>query len=141
DEVFVRALYRDQLGRAAGQQEVNVWANYVTVLGQAAVARLITNCTEAHDHQVRQMYADFLGRSANGVEELPWVRLLDNGSTWEQVASRILGSFEFEMRANALEGTPDGYANYVRALYRVLLLRTGSAVSSGEVQLWESQLR
>src|SRR5262249_48823036 len=80
-------------------------------------------------HLVRSWYLAFLGRTANGVEEMGWVNLLQAGVKEEQVLSRILGdtvNHEFYDRAQTLvtSGSPD--ERFVQALYQVLLHRTAS---------------
>jgi titin len=138
DERFVEVLYLNALGRLGTLQEIDSWAALFGGPGesqaqsQAAIAAGIEGSAEARDHLVQSWYATFLGRQAQGGEELGWVGLLA-GQTEEQVLSRILGSDEFYNRAQALGfgDVPDG--NYVRLLYQVLLHRAGG---SGEVAGW-----
>src|SRR5262249_54161824 len=94
---------------------------------------------EAQDRLVKSWYLTFLGRPAQGGEELGWVSLLQAGQTEEQVLSRILSDAggEFYGRAQALGfgGTAD--QNYVRALDQAL---RGREAGAGEVDGWVSAL-
>jgi uncharacterized repeat protein (TIGR01451 family) len=131
-ERFVQVLYLDDLGRAGTKTEVDDWVN-----GQLkqpggspqAVAAAIAGSFEADDHLVQSWYFAFLGRQAQGGEELGWVKLLQSGQSEEQVLRQILGDpgHEFYDRAQTLGfgGTAD--QNFVQALYQVLLDRRASS--------------
>jgi hypothetical protein len=134
---FVQALYADFLGRTAAQSEVNVWLNVLPTLGQAGVVNGIIHSPEALTHAVDGFYVKFLGRAAVGSEEMGWVAALQNGQTEEQVLAGILSSPEFAAHANALIGGSNADANYVQALYKLLLNRMGS---TAEVNVWLSVL-
>ncbi len=138
DQQFVQALYVHDLGRAGMISELNGW---VAVLhgpgGQAAVAAGIARSPEALDHLVQGWYQTYLGRQAQGGEELGWVNLLQAGQSEEQVLSDILGGVEFFNRAQTMGfgGTAD--QNYVLALYQLLL---GRSASSNELAGWVGAL-
>jgi glucose/arabinose dehydrogenase len=136
-ERFVQSVYQDVLQRFGTQAEIDGWANQLSGSSTSAIASAIISSHEAHLRLVDGMYFSLLGRIANGTEETGWVNELDQGMTQEQVAAQLLGSQEFAARANALEKTADANSNYVRALYDVLLRRSGN---SGEVQGWVNQL-
>src|SRR5262249_35107044 len=91
------------------------------------------------DYLVKSWYVAFLGRQAQGGEELVWVKLLRSGQSEEQVLSQVLGDprHEFYNRAQTLgfAGTAD--QNYVQALYKVLLGRTAG---NSEVDYWVNAL-
>jgi hypothetical protein len=97
----------------------------------------IGNSQEALDHLVKSWYVNYLGRSANGGEELGWVNLLMKGETQEQVLSQILASPEFYARAQTLSSTGTADQRYVQALYELLLARQPGA---SEVVSWISAL-
>ncbi len=141
--VFVPALYHDALGRAASASELNLWAAFYTTefnaaLGagataaqaqfqaQAAVASDIEHGPEARDHLVRGWCATFLGREAQGGEEQGWVNQLLAGTSEEQVLSGILATPEFYGHAQTLGDSGTADQNFIQALYRLLLGRTGS---------------
>ena len=125
---FVQALYLDELGRAGSAAELN---SQVAVLngsgGAAAVARGIQRSREGRDHLVKSWYLTFLGRAANGTEEMGFVNALLQGRTEEDVLSGILGSGEFFNRAQTLIASGTANERFVQSLYLVLLNRTASA--------------
>ncbi len=133
EQRFVAALFRDGLGRAASAAEVDAWAGRLADLGRTGVAAGILRSREALARLVRGYYGYFLGRAADAAGEALWVGQLGAGSTAEQVAAAFLGSSEFAARANALEGTADPDANFVRSLYRLVLRR---AAGAAEVEAW-----
>jgi hypothetical protein len=97
------------------------------------VAHAISHSFEALLHAVDGFYVQFLGRATVGGEEMGWVAALQNGATEEQVIAGILSSPEFAAHANALVGGANADANYVQALYQLLLHRTASMA---EVNVW-----
>jgi hypothetical protein len=130
---FVQALYNDFLGRNGAASELSQWVNLLPALGQGAVAYAISHSPEALTHAVDGFYVQFLGRAAVGGEEAGWVAALQHGATEEQVIAGLLSSSEFAAHANALIGGANADANYVQALYQLLLSRTGSTT---EVNAW-----
>jgi hypothetical protein len=134
-------LYLDELGRAGSKAELDGWVNgQLNQPGgsQQAVAAGIAGSFEAEDHLVKSWYMAFLGRQAQGGEELGWARMLQTGLSEEQVLRQILGGGqEFYDRAQTLglAGTSD--QNYVQALYRVLL---GRKAGTSEVDNWVNAL-
>jgi hypothetical protein len=130
---FVQALYNDLLGRSGAASELNLWLNVLPTLGQAGVANAIIHSPEALTHAVDGFYVNFLGRAAAGGEEGGFVAALENGATEEQVLAGILSSPEFAAHANALIGGANADSNYVQALFKLLLNRTGS---TAEVNAW-----
>jgi hypothetical protein len=93
---------------------------------QALIAAGVQHTPEAQDHLVKTWYVTFLGRQAQGGEELGWVKLLQQGQAEEQVLSQILASPEFYGRAQTLVAAGSADQRYVQALYQVLLNRTAS---------------
>src|SRR5262249_40163110 len=102
-------------------------------LGQAGGANAISRSPEALTHAVDGFYVKFLGRQAAGGEEAVWVAALEHGATEEQVIAGILSSSEFAAHANALIGGANPDANYVQALYQLLLHRTAS---TADINAW-----
>jgi hypothetical protein len=143
NERFVQALYLDALQRPGSNSELASWAAFFNIpnttqeQAQALIATAIDHSEEARDAMVKSWYVSYLGRAAQGGEELFWVGQLLQGATEEQVLSQILGSAEFFNRAQTLisSGTPQ--QRYVQALYQVLLYRTGS---DSDVQGWVNVL-
>jgi hypothetical protein len=130
---FVQDLYNDFLGRNGAPSEWNGWVSVLPILGPAGLAYDIIHSPEALTHAVDGFYVKFLGRQAVGGEEAGWVAALQNGATEEQVMAGILSSPEFAARANALIGGANADANYIQALYQLLLHRTAS---TAEVNVW-----
>jgi hypothetical protein len=129
----VEALYNDFLNRNASGAEMNYWVGQLSTLGQQGVASAVIHSTEALTDAVDGFYVKLLGRPAVGGEEAGWVAMLQNGATEEQVMADIASTPEFAARANALIGGANVDANFVQALYTLLLNRQGSAA---EVKRW-----
>jgi hypothetical protein len=130
-ERYVQALYLAELGRAGSKQELDGWVTLLppgATSGSLAVAFGIGRSQEGRDHLVRSWYVAFLGRQANGTEERGFVSALLSGQSEEQVLSLILGSGEFFARAQGMALVPAGtpQQQFVQALYRLLLGRTGA---------------
>jgi hypothetical protein len=135
---FIQALYLDDLGRLGSIAELNSWLPVLNGPGgQQAVATDITMSHEASDQLVKNWYFAYLGRHANGTEELGWVAMLQLGQSQEQVLSGILAGPEFYAHAQTLGFGDTADGNYVRALYQVLLNRSAG---SSEVAGWLSSL-
>ena len=143
NERFVQALYLDALQRAGSKAELDSWAalfstpNTTQEQVQSLIATGIDHSEEARDALVRSWYVTYLGRAAQGGEELFWVGQLLQGATQEQVLSQILGTTEFLSRAQTLVSSGTQQQRYVQALYLVLLYRTGS---DSDVQGWVNLL-
>jgi hypothetical protein len=124
-ERFVEAVYLDELGRTGSKAELDGWLPVLNGPGgQRAVVSSILHSAEARDHLVRGWYVTFLGRQANGGEEMGSVNALLAGQTEEMVLSRILGSQEFFTHAQTLGFSGSANAQFVQALYKLLLHRT-----------------
>ena len=138
DEANIQELYLDDLGRAGSKAELDGWVSVLHGAGgtRSLAAQDIAGSMEGRDHLVKSWYLAFLGRQANGTEELGWASALASQSD-EQVLSQILGSQEFFNRAQTLGFGDTADGNYVRALYKLLLNRTAS---SGEVAGWVGQI-
>ena len=132
---FVQALYLAELGRAGSAAELD---GYNAMLnepdGTTAVARSIQRSTEGRDHLVKSWYLTFLGRAANGTEEMGHVNALLQGRTEEDVLGGILGGTEFFNRAQSPFASGTANEQFVQSLYVVLLNRTaGASEVAGQV--------
>jgi hypothetical protein len=137
-EHFVQALYLDELGRPGSKAELDAWVPELSAPGGATiVATAIQHSPEARDYLVKSWYIAFLGRTAAGGEELPWVSLLLQGQTEEQVLSQFLATPEFFTHAQTLVSSGTANERYVQSLYLVLLNRTGSA---SEIAAWVNEV-
>jgi hypothetical protein len=133
-EQFVQVLYLDELGRASSRAELDLWLPLLSAVDNSSqgeqqrflVAQAIAGSVEARDHLVKSWYVSFLGRQAQGGEEQGFVNLLGSGQSEEQVLSTLLSSTEFFNRAQTLVAGSDANANYVQALYQLLLDRSAS---------------
>jgi hypothetical protein len=139
---YVRALYRTVLGRPADNPGLLGWIRSLPAGASRqqiaeGLAAGIENSFEARDRLVKRWYQTYLGRPANGTEELGWVGLLQAGQSEEQVLSGILSSHEFYDRAQRMGFAGTAEQNYVRALYQVLL---GRPAGDAEVAAWVNAL-
>ncbi len=76
DEYFIRALYRQVLGRDAGEAEVAAFrTHFLPAVGRQGSVWVILNSEEHRGNVVRSYYRDLLGRQANpGTNEVrAWV--------------------------------------------------------------------
>jgi len=133
---FIRNLYASFLNRAAGGGEVEGWRGLLRSAGRDAVIAAISDSPEADQLRVLRWYELFLQRRPQAGEEAGWVNLLRTQSE-EFVLSKILGSEEFARRADALFGTQNDPASYVKTLYLFLLNRPADP---SEVNGWLQQL-
>jgi len=138
DQAFVGALYQTFLGRTAASSEIDYWAFRVGSAGKDAVANAIERSPESLGRMVDGVYTQLLGRPSDPNGRTNWTNALINGATMEQVISGFTVSGEFAARATALEQTGDANADYVRALYRLLLQRTNA--SAADVNGWVQRM-
>jgi hypothetical protein len=137
NHTFVEALYNDFLGRDGAAAELDMWVSLLPSLGQGGVANAIRRSGEGLTHTVDGLYVQLLGRQAQGGEEQGLVQVLEKGATQEQVVAGIVSSAEFASHANTLIGGTNADANFVAALYQLLLNRTAG---TGEVNGFVSAL-
>jgi hypothetical protein len=133
DERFVQGLYNDFLGRSAPVAELDGWVAALGSLGRSGVASALASSTEGLSRVVNSIYVRYLNRNADPGGLASWVGAMQHGLTQEQVSGILLASPEFAARANALVGGTNPDANFVQALYQLLLGRTAATV---EVQGW-----
>jgi PKD repeat protein len=139
DEAFVRALYRDALGRDGAVADLDGWVEALHAPGgsRAAVAAAVEGSAEARTRLVRGWYLGYLGRAAAGGEEQGWVNALLAGAREEEVLAGLLGSPEFYARAQAPAGAGAADERFVQALYGLLL---GRAAGASEAAGWAGAL-
>jgi hypothetical protein len=138
-QVFIQDLYLDLLHRNAADSEMNLWMTVLQQQGQQAVATAIGNSPEARTQLVDSWYAAYLGRQPVNNEELPWVNLLGQGQSEEQVLAGILSSQEFQQRAGTLFSAGTAQQKVIDALYAQLLWRTaGSAEVGAWLGVWQA---
>jgi Domain of unknown function (DUF4214) len=136
-DIYIDQLYELRLNRAPAASELSFWEGVMSSSGAQAVANGIERSQEARTDLVDAWYVRFLGRSPSGNEAQGWVDMLLQGNSEETVLQGILGSTEFYNRAQSLFSTGDANANYLDALYALLLNRTAS---SAEIAAWETVL-
>jgi hypothetical protein len=133
DQAFVQTLYNNFLGRSASITELNSWVNVLTGTGpntgQAAVAQGIAGSAPALTLLIDGYYLKYLGRQADTGGEQYWVSQIQAGMPLESVQAGFAASLEFISANNA---------DYVQALYRTFLGRTGS---SADLAYWYGQLQ
>jgi hypothetical protein len=132
DERFVQGLYNDFLGRSGAALELDGWVAGLPSVGRAGVANGVARSSEALARVVNSIYVRFLNRSVEPAAMTALVANMQHGMTEEQVIGIIVASPEFAGRANTLVGGASADANFVQALYQLLLGRIGT----GEVQSW-----
>jgi hypothetical protein len=81
----------------------------------------ILHSEEARTNQLQAFYQHFLGRSLDDAGRQFFLNLFDQGASEEQVMAAILGSQEFQQRAQSLGGGTSASANLINAMSRVLL--------------------
>lgn len=138
DDAFIEEMYISRLKRAASEQEVENWKNFLrTSSGRQEIVSRIERSVESRTRQVRGWYEQYLSRTATGGEETGWVNALAQGTTEEIILAGILGSQEYYTRSQSLSniGGPD--ERFIRSLYSTLL---GRQPSGAEVTTWLNEL-
>jgi hypothetical protein len=144
-ERAVQALYLDALGRAGSKAELDGWVGLLPAGATALTPTVVSGIEgsfEAQDHLVKTWYVTYLGRQAQGGEEMWAVNMLRGDVNTaplseEQVLAKLLSGPEFATRAQMLIGSGTSDECFVQALYQVLLGRTAS---DAEVAGWVSAL-
>ncbi len=113
---FVQALYNDALGRSGTLAELDGWLAIPNV-NQAVIVNGILRSREALGRVVDGYYLQYLGRQSDAGRE-GWINLLQSGVSAENVQAAFLSSPEFLGHIDT---------DYVQALYRLTLGRTGAA--------------
>lgn len=88
DDGYVRAAYRDILGRAAGDDEVAYWVEQITEVGlpRGTVADRFLNTSESRQVVIRDLFSRWAGREPTGPELSTWSTQLGSSSTDGEVA-------------------------------------------------------
>jgi hypothetical protein len=116
---FLKALYRDILGRAVDPSGAATWTPLadtnvpVPGIGRALVATAVVNSPEARTRLVQSFYAAYLHRAADPGGLTFWVGALAHGASREQVIAGFLGSVEYRNRLQAPPGPGDTRAPVV----------------------------
>jgi hypothetical protein len=128
---FVSQLYTDLLGRLVSPPELAAWAWLLDHgVPRAFIVTDIENSSEHRGRLVQDVYAQFLGRSAQQTEVVGWLLFLSGGGTLGQMKALVLGSDEYVVRRGG--GSMDGF---LQAVYGDVLHRTAASV---EIHAWEA---
>jgi hypothetical protein len=125
DNIFIRTLYEEKLGRDASNAEMDSWQGVLSASGTAGVALGIEGTAEARTKLVDSWYGGFLHRQPQGGEEQGYVNELLQGASEASVLGQIFSSGEFSGSMTD--------QNYIQTLYTDLL---GRGASDGEVSQW-----
>jgi hypothetical protein len=99
---FVRALYRDFLGRDASPPEVGYWTGRMaTGTPRGAITGGFTFSHENHTNLVSGWYQRYLGRAGDPGGTAYWAGYLDRGGRDETIESGLIGSPEYLARAGS----------------------------------------
>jgi hypothetical protein len=97
---FVRALYRDFLGRVASDAEIAYWSNRLSHgTPRGAVTGGFTFSHENHSNLVAGWYRHYLGREADPDGIAFWSAYLDRGGRDETIEAGLIGSPEYLARS------------------------------------------
>jgi hypothetical protein len=116
-EQFVRALYRDLLGREADEAGLDAWVRLLQAGGtREQVAQGFWESPEHRGLQVDELYTTYLHRAADAQGRTSWVNALMSGMTETEASRGFLTSAEY------LQAHTDTTA-YLTALYTDVLGR------------------
>lgn len=108
---WLRAMYRDALGREASPAELITWLHQFELGSNFEVAgRQILYSAEYFDRLVAGWYQTYLGRGSTQPERLPLVVQLVSGVSSQVLLRDLLAGSEYYQRAG---GTLNGYLNRV----------------------------
>jgi hypothetical protein len=134
------ALYTLILGRPTGVAESTAVANaIVSGTSTTQIAANLFNSVEYEINTVNSYYQNYLHRAGSPAEVGPWVTLMQQGATEEQVAEAFLESDEYAaLNSNSTDpGNPEDSDEFVLALYHDVL---GRGATSDEVAGWITEL-
>jgi hypothetical protein len=127
NSIAIDSLYATMLNRPADDTGLTYYGVVLFVPfgggGRSGVINDILHSEEARTNQLRTYFQHFLGRNLDDAARLYFLNLFDQGASEEQVMAAILGSQEFQQRAQSLGGGTSANANFINALSRVLLNR------------------
>ena len=96
DAGWVRRLYQNVLGRAAGESEVQGWVNVLVAGGtRQGVAIGFVTSTERLTSDVNGYYQGLLGRAVDPSGQQTWVGASRNGMRTEAIIGGIIASAEY----------------------------------------------
>ena len=95
DEAWVRALYRDVLGREASDADVRTWVAQARLSGAHAVARGLLYSDEHLAEVLTGYYLWLLGRDIDAVGLRAWTVAIQAGHRTEKIIAGILASGEY----------------------------------------------
>ncbi len=116
NRAFVQTLYNDALGRSGTLAELDGWLAIPNV-NQKNIVNGILRSREALGRVIDGYYLQYLGRQSDA-GRAGWITELQSGASAENVQAAFLSSPEFLGHIDT---------DYVQALYRLTLGRTGSA--------------
>ncbi|MFN2506217.1 MAG: DUF4214 domain-containing protein [Acidimicrobiales bacterium] len=129
---FVERAYRDLLGRSASAGESEYWVTALAGgLSRNSMAVALTTSVEFRRLVVGTYHQTYLGRPATSAESDGFAWAIENGWTFEFVATVVLGGDEFYARHGS------NPAAYVDALYSEVL---GLASDAAGRAYWADQL-
>ena len=118
NEAFVRALYRDFLGRSAQASEVQYWTDRLAAgSSRASVTKSLATSKEWVASVITAYYEDTLGRAPDAAGLAYWVDLARAGRPIERIAADFYASPEYVARVGGSSQA------WVRDLYPTLLDR------------------
>ncbi len=128
---FVRALYRELLGRDPDSAGLAYWTQQIGGgLSRTQVAKSLSNSPEYRGRQVDVSFNDLLGRGPTTAERSYWLALLTGGTAADDMVRTLVSSGEYQNANGNLAG-------FVSAAYQDLLGRTAETTG---VNYWVSFL-
>ena len=168
-EIFVARLYNVCLNRNPDESGLETWTTVLknkTYTGVSTAYGFIfstefKNKNLCNEDYVEQLYQAFMGRASDAGGKETWVKLLNSGTTREEVFNGFALSNEFKALCNqygieqgkkinvpangtmpngkcSICGKEDGVTSFVKRLYKVCLNRDADA---GGLETWTKSLR
>jgi hypothetical protein len=120
-EAWIRAVYRDLLGREGDQGGIDSWlARLAQGMAPAEIALAFTASDERVRDRVDEAYRTLLGREADPSGLANWAGVVKAGGTTEDVVVGLLVSEEYYSAQTRAAGNP---ARWVRSAYLDVLSR------------------
>lgn len=135
-ETWIRAIYRDLLGREAEPGGLNFFLNQLrSGISPSQVALMFTTSLERLRNRVADTYRTLLDREPDLQGLNFWVGTFQAGGTTEDIVSGFVSSPEYYSRANRGGNNP---AKWTRSAYIDVLFRPAS---TSEFTFWLNFLR
>jgi hypothetical protein len=127
-------MYLSVLRRPGAVGELDFWVGELNKPGGSrfAVVNAIETSFEARNNMVKTWYINYLGRAADGLEQIFWVNQLAT-RTEEEVLSIILSTQEYFAHAQVVFPTGTPIERYVALVYQSILNRPAD---SSEIAFW-----